>query len=55
MRTALLALSLLAGVPAWAQSVALQGMMGNKALLVIDGTASRAAAIRFIGINPGSC
>ncbi|KQT11492.1 retropepsin-like aspartic protease family protein [Ramlibacter sp. Leaf400] len=44
MRTALLALSLLAGVPAWAQSVALQGMMGNRALLIVDGSAPKPVA-----------
>ena len=27
--------------PAWAQSVALQGMLGSKALLIIDGGAPR--------------
>lgn len=47
MRKALLApflLTLLAA-PAWAQSsVALQGMMGNRALLIVDGTAPKAVA-----------
>jgi aspartyl protease family protein len=44
MRTALLALALLACAPAWAQSVALQGMMGNRALLIVDGTPPKPVA-----------
>lgn len=47
MRKALLAsflLTLAAAAPAWAQSVALQGMLGNRALLIVDGSAPRAVA-----------
>ena len=45
LRAALLACAgLLAGAPAWAQSVALQGMMGNRALLIVDGSAPKAVA-----------
>lgn len=36
--------ALLGSWPAWAQSVALTGVLGSKALLVIDGTAPRTAA-----------
>jgi len=46
MRNALLAsflLTLLAA-PAWAQSVALQGMLGNRALLIVDGSAPKSVA-----------
>ena len=42
--TALLFSCLLAAAPAWAQSVALQGMMGNRALLIVDGSAPKAVA-----------
>ncbi len=31
-------------LPAWAQSVALQGMMGNRALLIVDGAAPKSVA-----------
>ena len=44
MRTALLASVLLACAPAWAQSVALQGMMGSRALLIVDNSAPKAVA-----------
>ena len=45
MRSILLAAALLAGVgPAAAQSVALQGMFGNKALLIVDGSPPRSVA-----------
>jgi aspartyl protease family protein len=44
MHKALLAVSLLACVPAWAQSVALQGMMGNRALLIVNGSAPKPVA-----------
>ena len=42
-RTAL-ALALLASPAAWAQSVALQGMLGGKALLIVDGSAPKTVA-----------
>ena len=44
MRPALLAAALLACAPAFAQSVALQGMLGNRALLIVDGTAPKGVA-----------
>jgi len=44
-RTALgLAVALLAAPAAWAQSVALQGMLGGKALLIVDGSAPKTVA-----------
>lgn len=36
-----LLLAMLAGPAAWAQSVSLQGMLGSKALLIVDGAAPR--------------
>ncbi|HYF18603.1 MAG TPA: TIGR02281 family clan AA aspartic protease [Ramlibacter sp.] len=44
MRAALAALLLLALPTAWAQSVALQGMLGNRALLIVDGKPPRTVA-----------
>jgi len=41
---ALAALFLLLAPAAWAQSVALQGMLGNKALLIVDGTPPKTVA-----------
>jgi aspartyl protease family protein len=40
----LLALALLGAAPAWAAQVALQGMMGNRALLIVDGAPPKAVA-----------
>lgn len=39
--------------PAWAQEVSLHGMLGNKALLVVDGSAPRALAVgqRWHGVE----
>jgi aspartyl protease family protein len=41
---AVLACTFLCGLPAWAQSVALQGMLGNRALLIVDGGAPKSVA-----------
>ena len=41
---ALAVVALLAGPAAWAQSVSLQGMLGNKALLIVDGSAPKTVA-----------
>ena len=43
LASASLLLALLAA-PAWAQSAALQGMLGNRALLIVDGPAPKAVA-----------
>ena len=44
MRATFLAAALLASAPAWAQSVALHGMLGNRALLIVDGSAPKTVA-----------
>lgn len=44
LRLAVLATGLLAAAAGWAQSVALTGMLGAKALLVVDGAAPKAVA-----------
>lgn len=44
MKLFLACLALLACAGAWAQSVALQGMMGAKALLIVDGSAPKTVA-----------
>ena len=44
LRTLLAAALVTASLPAFAQSVALQGMLGNKALLIVNGGAPRAVA-----------
>jgi aspartyl protease family protein len=45
MRALFAALLLLLGLPpAWAQSVSLQGMLGNRALLIVDGAAPKTVA-----------
>ncbi len=44
MRATFLVAALLAGTPAWGQSVALQGMLGNRALLIVDGSAPKTVA-----------
>ena len=44
LRAPACALLLACAGTAWAQSVALQGMLGGKALLIVDGTAPRAIA-----------
>lgn len=44
MRAPFLVAALLAGAPAFGQSVALQGMLGNRALLIVDGAAPKSVA-----------
>jgi len=44
VRATLLAAAVLATAPAWGQSVALQGMLGNRALLIVDGGAPKSVA-----------
>ncbi len=44
MRPTFLVAALLATAPAWGQSVALQGMLGNRALLIVDGSAPKSIA-----------
>ena len=45
MKTLCLAAALLLSVPAWAQSVAINGTLGNKALLIVDGGFPKAVAV----------
>jgi aspartyl protease family protein len=44
MRGVIAGLALLAATSAWAESVALQGMLGNRALLIVNGGAPKAVA-----------
>jgi len=45
MKTLCLAATLLLTAPAWAQSVAINGTLGNKALLIVDGGFPKAVAV----------
>jgi len=45
MKTLCLAAALLLTAPAWAQSVAINGTLGNKALLIVDGGFPKAVAV----------
>ena len=45
MKTLCLAAALLLSVPAWAQSVAINGTLGNKAVLIVDGGFPKAVAV----------
>ncbi|MFM6990497.1 MAG: TIGR02281 family clan AA aspartic protease [Rhodoferax sp.] len=45
MKTLCLAAALLLSAPAWAQSVAINGTLGNKALLIVDGGFPKAVAV----------
>lgn len=61
LRAALITMGLACGVlPAWAQSVAMTGSMGSKALLVVNGSAPKAVAagdsfsgVKVISVSPG--